>query len=64
MHFIITILNNLLQLEDYFPMKGASMRRDINDRKTLHRFVGLGRYCKILVTLDRHAISSLGGCTL
>ena len=50
--FIITILNNLLQLEDYFPKKAISMRRDINDRKTPHRFVGLVRYCKILATLD------------
>ena len=52
MHFIITILNYLLQFEDYLPVKAASMRRVINDRKTSHRFVGLIRYCKILVTLD------------
>ena len=26
---MITILNNLLQLEDYFPAKAASMQRDI-----------------------------------
>ena len=32
--------------------KAASMRRDINDRKATHHFVGLVRYCKILVTLD------------
>ena len=50
--FIITILNNLLQLEDYFQQKAASMRRDINDHKTPHPLVGLVRYCKILVTLD------------
>ena len=47
---IIIILNNLLQLEAYFPTKAASMRRDINDRKTPHRFVGLVRNCKILAT--------------
>ena len=28
------------------------MRRDINDRKTPHRFVGLVSYCKILMILD------------
>ena len=50
--FIIIILNNLLQLEDYFPTKAASMRRDINGRKTPHRLVGLVRYCNISVTLD------------
>ena len=49
---MITILNNLLQLEDYFPTKAASIRRDINDRKTPRRSVGLVRYCKILVTID------------
>ena len=33
-HFIKTMLNNLLQLDDYFLTKAASMRRDINDHKT------------------------------
>ena len=37
--FFITILNNLLQLKDYFPKKAASMRRYINDRKTQHRLL-------------------------
>ena len=32
--------------------KAASMRRDINDRKTFHRFVGLFRYFKLLMALD------------
>ena len=53
--FIIIILNNLLQFEDYFPTKAASIRRDINGRKTPHRFVGLVRYYKILVTLDKQS---------
>ena len=48
----MTILNYLLQLDYYFPAKASSMRRDINDCKIPHSFVGLVRYCKILVTLD------------
>ena len=32
-------------------MKAASMRRALKDHKTPHRFVGLVRYCKILVAL-------------
>ena len=35
----IIILNNLVHFEDYFPKEAASMRRDINGRKTPHRFV-------------------------
>ena len=31
------------------------MRIDLNVRKTPHRFVGLVRYCKILVTLDKQS---------
>ena len=49
---IMIILNNLSQLEDYFPKKAASMLRDINDSKVPRRFVGLVSYCKILVTFD------------
>ena len=33
--FIIIILNNSLQFEDYFPTKAASIRRDISVRKHL-----------------------------
>ena len=48
--FIITILNNLLRLEDYFQKK--LIQSEESQMTAEHRFVGLVRYSRILVTLD------------